>query len=46
MSFVKNIRTRRVTSKANRALDIAIKTAGSPGMRDELLIASQRAGLR
>lgn len=46
MSFAKDIRSRFETKRAARMLNRAIQTAGSPSMRDELLIASQRAGLR
>lgn len=46
MSFTRNIRSRFESKRAARVLHRAIQTAGSPSMRDELLIASQRAGLR
>lgn len=46
MSFARKFVENRATARASRALDRAIRTAGSPAMRDELLIAAQRAGLR
>ncbi|MDO5683398.1 MAG: hypothetical protein Q4G46_11280 [Propionibacteriaceae bacterium] len=46
MSFAKNFRQRRANVRANRAMERAIRTAGSPAMRDELIVAAQRAGLR
>lgn len=46
MSISKNLRRRHTAARANRALERAINQAASPAMRDELLIAAQRAGLR
>lgn len=46
MSFVKNFRQRRASARANRVMERAITSAPSPALRDELIIAAQRAGLR
>lgn len=46
MSFAKDLRHRRASARANRAMERAINNAASPAMRDELIIAAQRAGLR
>ncbi|HHV22248.1 MAG TPA: hypothetical protein GXZ30_12065 [Propionibacterium sp.] len=46
MSLAKTLRQRRATVRANRVMERAIRTAASPAMRDELIIAAQRAGLR
>ena len=46
MSFARNLRQRRATARANRVMERAITSAASPAMRDELIIAAQRAGLR
>ncbi|WP_432559476.1 hypothetical protein [Granulicoccus sp. GXG6511] len=46
MSFASSLRKRRASVRANRVMERAIKNAASPAMRDELIIAAQRAGLR
>jgi hypothetical protein len=42
MSLVTAIRNHRARSRDRRALENAIASAGSPAMRDELIIVSQR----
>lgn len=47
MSLAKAIRSRRETTRNRRELERAIHNAPSPAMRDELLLAAQRAeGIR
>lgn len=46
MSFAKTVRHRRAAARANRVMERAITEAASSAMRDELIIAAQRAGLR
>ncbi|MDO5499211.1 MAG: hypothetical protein Q4F67_05970 [Propionibacteriaceae bacterium] len=46
MSFARNLRQRRAAARATRVMERAITDAASPALRDELIIAAQRAGLR
>ena len=44
--LAKAIRSHRENHRADRELSRAISNAASPAMRDELIVAAQRAGLR
>ncbi|WP_425307222.1 hypothetical protein AADG42_00195 [Ammonicoccus fulvus] len=46
MSFASKFNEKRAAARASRKLQRAIREAGSSTMRDELLIAAQRGGLR
>lgn len=43
-SVVANRRARHIAARNERAINRAIAEAASPAMRDELIIAAQRAG--
>ncbi|MTD15884.1 hypothetical protein GIS00_18270 [Nakamurella sp. YIM 132087] len=47
-TMLKSLRNRRELARTRRAVDHAISTAVTPGMRDELIVMSQvrHAGLR
>ena len=39
------IRSRREMQRTRRAINLAINSAATPAMRDDLLLAAQRTGL-
>ena len=42
--LAKAIRSRREMQRTRRAINLAINSAATPAMRDDLLLAAQRAG--
>jgi hypothetical protein len=42
MNIAAKLRARRVESRNRRAVNLAIASASSPAMRDELLVMAQR----
>ena len=43
--LAKAIRSRREMQRTRRAINLAINSAATPAMRDDLLLAAQRTGL-
>ena len=41
-SIIKTLKNRRIAARNDRALELIIAGVGSPAMRDELIIISQR----